>query len=69
MALVEPRHWVADIVYVPLETEFLRRARAQGCHAIDGSGMAIGQAVAAFDHFTGQKPDAAVMRAAFDSFD
>lgn len=69
MALVEPRHWVADIVYFPLETEFLRLARALGCHAIDGSGMAIGQAVAAYHHFTGQMPDAAVMRAAFESFD
>ncbi len=69
MALVEPRHWVADIVYFPLETEFLRLARARGCHAIDGSGMAIGQAVAAFEHFTGQKPDIGAMRAAFESFD
>lgn len=67
-ALIEPRHWVADIVYVPLETEFLRTARARGCHSIDGSGMAVGQAVAAFEHFTGLEPDAARMRATFDSF-
>lgn len=67
-ALIEPRHWVADIVYVPLETEFLRRARAIGCHALDGSGMAVGQAVAAFEHFTRRLPDAARMRATFDSF-
>ena len=67
-ALIEPRHWVADIVYVPLETELLRTARAKGCHTIDGSGMAVGQAVAAFQHFTGLQPDAARMRATFDSF-
>lgn len=67
MSLVEPRHWVADIVYVPLETAFLRLARAKGCHGIDGSGMAVGQAVAAFHHFTGLTPDAARMRATFDS--
>ncbi len=67
MALVEARHWVADIVYVPLETEFLRQAGARGCHVIDGSGMAVGQAGAAFEHFTGCKPDEALMRATFDS--
>lgn len=65
--LIEPRHWVADIVYVPLETQFLRSARTKGCHTIDGSGMAVGQAVAAFQHFTGLLPDAARMRATFDS--
>ena len=68
MALVEPRHWVADIVYFPLETAFLRQARARGCHTIDGSGMAVFQAVAAFELFTGLTPDPARMRATFDAF-
>lgn len=68
MALVEPRHWVADIVYFPLETEFLALARAKGCHGIDGSGMAVFQAVAAFELFTGLTADPACMRATFDSF-
>lgn len=68
MTLVEPRHWVADIVYFPLKTEFLDRARALGCHAIDGSGMAVFQAVAAFELFTGMAPDPARMRATFDRF-
>ena len=68
MALVEPRHWVADIVYFPLETTFLAQARAKGCHTIDGSGMAVFQAVAAFELFTGCTPDPARMRATFDSF-
>ncbi|GAB4273229.1 MAG: shikimate dehydrogenase [Pararhodobacter sp.] len=66
MALVEPRHWVADIVYFPLETRFLAEARARGCHGIDGSGMAVFQAVKAFELFTGITPDAARMRATFD---
>ena len=57
MALVDPRHWVIDIVYFPLETEFLRAARARGCHAMDGSGMAVFQAVAAFELFTGLTPE------------
>ena len=68
MALVEPRHWVADIVYFPLETEFLNRARALGCHGIDGSGMAVFQAVFAFELLTGHTPDPARMRQTFDTF-
>lgn len=68
MALVEARHWVVDIVYFPLETAFLREARALGCHTIDGSGMAVFQAAAAFELFTGLTPDPARMRATFESF-
>ena len=68
MALVEPRHWVADIVYFPLVTEFLATARAKGCRVMDGSGMAVFQAVRAFTLFTGQTPDPNRMRATFDAF-
>ena len=66
---VEPRHWVADVVYFPLETELLRLARARGCRVLPGSGMAIFQAVRAFGLFTGLEADPARMRAAFESFD
>jgi len=64
---LEPRHWVAEIVYFPLETEFLRVARATGCQTLDGSGMAINQAVRAFHLFTGLTADAAHMRATFEA--
>jgi len=62
---IEPRHWIADIVYFPLETELLRAARAKGCRTIDGSGMVIGQAALAFEIITGRTADAARMRASF----
>ncbi len=68
-AAVEPRHWVADVVYFPLETELLRLARARGCRVLPGSGMAIHQAVRAFGLFTGLTADPARMRATFDAFD
>jgi shikimate dehydrogenase len=45
--------WVADIVYRPTETELLRSARAIGAHTLNGVGMCLFQAVAAFEHFTG----------------
>jgi shikimate dehydrogenase len=53
--------WVADIVYFPLETELLRHARARGCRAMSGGGMAVFQAVGAFRLFTGREPDASRM--------
>ena len=56
---VQKRHWVADIVYVPLETELLRAARAKGCRTLDGGGMAVFQAAGAFLLFTGCLADAA----------
>ena len=65
--LLEPRHWVAEIVYVPLETELLRVARARGCRTVDGGGMAVFQAAAAFRLFTGLEPDAERMLRHFRS--
>jgi shikimate dehydrogenase len=59
--LLERRHWVADIVYVPLETGLLRAARAKGCRTLDGGGMAVFQAAGAFRLFTGIEPDAGRM--------
>jgi shikimate dehydrogenase len=60
-----PRHWVADIVYRPIETQLVRDARAAGCRVLDGGRMAVGQAVDAFRIFTGIEPDAERMRAHF----
>ena len=68
-ALIVPRQWVADIVYFPLETELLAHARAKGCAVLSGAGMALFQAVRAFELFTGVTPDADRMKAVFDSFD
>ena len=64
-ALLQRRHWVAEIVYFPLETELLRVARAKGCRTVDGGGMAVFQAVGAFRLFTGVEPDAERMRRHF----
>jgi shikimate dehydrogenase len=64
-ALLAARMWVADVVYVPLETELLKAARALGCRTLDGGGMAVFQAAEAFRLFTGVEPDAERMRARF----
>ncbi|EJZ20052.1 shikimate dehydrogenase (plasmid) [Rhizobium sp. Pop5] len=63
--LLQERHWVAEIVYFPLETELLRQARQRGCRTLDGGGMAVFQAVGAFRLITGREPDAGRMLAHF----
>jgi len=59
--LLSAGHWVAEIVYFPAETELLRQARRRGCRTLAGLGMAIYQAVRAFELFTGLQPDRAAM--------
>ena len=65
---IEQRHWVADIVYFPLETALLSEARRRGCRTLDGSGMAVHQAREAFRIFTGITADDERMHASFASF-
>ncbi|MHC5348527.1 shikimate dehydrogenase [Metapseudomonas furukawaii] len=59
--------WVAEIIYFPLETELLRHARAIGCRTLDGSTMAVFQAVKAFELFSGRNADAQRMMEHFAS--
>ena len=60
-----PRHWVGDVVYMPIETQLLKDARELGCRTLDGTRMAIHQAVDAFRLFTGLEPDVERMRRTF----
>lgn len=66
--LIEPHLWVADIVYFPLETDLLALARSRGCRTLDGSGMVVQQAAAAFEIFTGAIADRARMLESFRGF-
>ena len=63
--LLRPSQWVADVVYFPLETELLVRARQAGCRTLDGGGMAVFQAADAFRLFTEVNPDTERMRERF----
>lgn len=47
---------VADLVYVPLDTELLKAARARGLPTADGLGMLLHQAVRGFELWFGQRP-------------
>lgn len=48
---------VADIVYVPLETQLLKDARQRGLKTVDGLGMLLHQAVPGFEKWFGRRPD------------
>ncbi len=65
--LLASHHWVAEIVYFPRETELLRHARRLGCKVLPGMGMAIGQAVRAFELFTGRTTDITAMARHFEA--
>jgi len=47
---------VCDVVYVPLETELLKKARERGHPTVDGLGMLLHQAVVGFERWFGVKP-------------
>ena len=56
MTHAPPGSVLYDIVTSPLETEFLKAARAAGFRTIDGLSMLIGQADHAFRRFFGATP-------------
>jgi shikimate dehydrogenase len=66
-ALLHRDLWVADAVYSPLWTPLLLVAKARGCEVMTGRELAIFQAAAAFELFTGLKPSVAEMGRAFDT--
>ena len=57
---------VMDLIYCPLETEFLKSAKKVGCRTVNGIGMLLYQGVAAFEIWTGVKPDIEVMKSALE---
>jgi shikimate dehydrogenase len=48
---------VNDIVYAPLETDLLARARQRGLRAVDGLGMLLHQAAPGFERWFGILPE------------
>jgi shikimate dehydrogenase len=64
---LDPRLWVAEVVYFPLQTALVKEARRRGCRTLDGGGMAVFQAAEAFRLFTGITPDAERMLSQFRS--
>ncbi|WP_163101871.1 shikimate dehydrogenase [Peribacillus alkalitolerans] len=53
---------VCDIIYNPLETEFLTKASQKGSKTQNGIGMFVYQGALAFELWTGMKPDSERMK-------
>ena len=64
-AALRAAHWAADVIYTPIETEFIQAAASRGARVLTGGGMCVHQAAAAFRLFTGIEPDVARMRGTF----
>jgi shikimate dehydrogenase len=57
VSALKPSHWAADVIYTPMQTEFLAAAATRGARVLNGAGMCVHQAVEAFHLFTGGKAD------------
>jgi len=65
VAAINARHWAADVIYTPIQTAFLSAAAGKGARALNGGGMCVHQAVAAFQCLTGVTPDVARLHRTF----
>jgi shikimate dehydrogenase len=62
-ASITQSHFVADVVYTPVNTEFIQAAIDKRARTLTGDGMVLYQAIDAFKIFTGIRPDPARMHA------
>ena len=65
VSALKASHWCADVIYTPIETEFLEAAAAKGARVLNGAGMCVHTAVEAFRLFTDIVPDVARLHATF----
>jgi len=57
LAGFDPECVISDIVYVPLETELLQKAKSEGLRTVDGLGMLLHQGVPGFEKWFGVCPE------------
>src|SRR5699024_7454085 len=66
LELLHPGLWVGDVIYRPQRTRLVEAAAAIGCPAFGGARMAVGQAAASFELFSGRPADPAALLAPFE---
>jgi len=54
---INPGALVNDLVYTPLDTQFLQAAASRGCRTVDGLGMLLHQAAPGFERWFGHRPE------------
>ncbi|NJM41753.1 MAG: shikimate dehydrogenase [Anaerolineae bacterium] len=62
--LVGTQHWAFDVVYTPIDTEFMTTAKARGLVVLSGYELFFYQGVDAFEIFSGQRVDEERLRTA-----
>jgi shikimate dehydrogenase len=65
VSALRARHWAADVIYTPIETDFIKAAGAKGARVMNGGGMCVHQAAEALRLFAGIEPDIARLHRAF----
>jgi shikimate dehydrogenase len=65
VAAIKASHWAADVIYTPVETEFIKAAAAKGARTLNGGGMCVHQAIEAFRLLAATEADVARMHRAF----
>ncbi|MCH4168689.1 MAG: shikimate dehydrogenase [Streptococcaceae bacterium] len=65
-SIINNNHLVIDVVYNPLETLFLKQAKAQGAKVSNGLGMLLYQAAESFKCWTGQEMPTADIKLALE---
>jgi shikimate dehydrogenase len=65
---LQPNMIVADVIFNPPETQFLKMAQQRGCRTLDGLGMLVNQGVIGFRIWTGVEPNKSVMREALEEY-
>ncbi|MBS3908307.1 MAG: shikimate dehydrogenase [Actinobacteria bacterium] len=59
---IDSRHFIYDLIYTPSETALIKAAKEKGAKAVNGLGMLLYQAAAAFEIWTGTPAPIAIMR-------
>lgn len=65
---LRPEMIVADVIFNPPQTMFLRAAAERGCRTLDGLGMLVHQGARGFKLWTGVEPDLEVMRESLEEY-
>lgn len=65
-SVINRNHLVIDVIYNPLETLFLKQAKAQGAKVSNGLGMLLYQAAESFKCWTGQEMPTADIKLALE---
>jgi len=60
--LLHENLFVFDVIYNPLQTKLLKKAKRRGCEILGGLDMLVNQGALSFQWWTGKEPDISLMK-------